>query len=47
MGHKAGDNVQVLALAEALGWPHVLGAQQVEVTDGLVQVIKRDGLDDT
>ena len=22
MGHKAGDNNQVLALAEALGWPH-------------------------
>ncbi|MFZ0467325.1 MAG: ELM1/GtrOC1 family putative glycosyltransferase, partial [Thiogranum sp.] len=23
-GHKAGDNAQVIALAEALGWPYVV-----------------------
>jgi electron transfer flavoprotein beta subunit len=30
-------------LAEALGWPHILAAHKIELTDGLVKVIAAEG----
>jgi electron transfer flavoprotein beta subunit len=34
-----------LRLAEALGWPHIVNAWQVEAAGGQAQVVRRDGAD--